>query len=238
MATWIRQPALTAALALASAIAVAGLSPQTEFMQAQRANKAAMREYTWKSRTELRLKGETKNVALELVRYDIDGRLQKTKIGGEAAERREGLSLPPGPATMIRDRIAAKKKGDFEDLLHELAALAASYADLSPDRLQDFAARATMSQGEGAMTGTARIHGRDVVTPADAMDVWIDPRSFMTRRTEITTTLDGGPVDVLTDFRSLDNGLTYPARSVLRYPEKSLELVVETFEYVHTGSVR
>jgi hypothetical protein len=236
MATWLRQPALTATLALASAIAVAALSPQTDFMQAQRANQAAMREYTWKSRTELTLKGETKRVTLELVRYDIDGRLQKTRIGGEAAERKEGLALPPGPAAIIRNRIVAKRTGDFEDLLHELAALAASYASLSPDRLQDFAARATMSQGEGPMLGTIRIHGRDVLTPADAMNVWIDPRGSTTRRTEIATTLDGKPVDVVIDFRTLDNGLTYPARRVLRYPEKSLELVVETFEYQHTGT--
>jgi hypothetical protein len=38
------------------------------------------------------------------------------------------------------------------------------------------------------------------------------------------------------DYRSLDNGLTYQARAVLRYPEKEVELTVESFEYRHVGT--
>ena len=55
-----------------------------QFAQAQKDNSTALKQYTWKSRTELKLKGESTNVKLEQVRYDIDGKLQKTDIGAPA----------------------------------------------------------------------------------------------------------------------------------------------------------
>lgn len=38
-----------------------------KFMQAQKANTVALHQHTWKSRTQLDLKGETKKVKLEQV---------------------------------------------------------------------------------------------------------------------------------------------------------------------------
>ena len=52
------------------------------FADSQKANAAALRQYSWKSRTELKLKGESKNVKIEQVRYDLNGKLQKTPAGG------------------------------------------------------------------------------------------------------------------------------------------------------------
>jgi hypothetical protein len=87
MAGSISYRAVLSVSALMCAIAVAGMSAQQrEFSQAQRANADALRDYTWKSRTELRLKGEPRNVRLEQVRYDLDGRLQKAQIGGGPGE--------------------------------------------------------------------------------------------------------------------------------------------------------
>ena len=40
-----------------------------KFAQAQQENKEALKQYTWKSRTEVEMKGESKNVTLEQVRY-------------------------------------------------------------------------------------------------------------------------------------------------------------------------
>jgi hypothetical protein len=239
MASWNRQAATTAVLAIVSAIALAGSgSPQTEFIRAQQANKAALREYTWKRRTELKLKGETRNVTLELVRYDIDGRLQKTPIGGSADDRDAKPSAPLGRGGLLQHRIVAKKKGQFEELMRDLAALAGSYAELTPSQLQAFGRGATISPGDAPLTGTVRLHGRNVVASPDDMSVWIDPKTFATRRVEIETTLESKPVDLTSDYRTLDNGLTYQARTVLRYLDKELELVVESFEYQHVGTSR
>ena len=52
------------------------------FAEPQQQNKEALLAYTWQSRTEIKLKGESKNVKVEQVRYDLDGSLQKTAIAG------------------------------------------------------------------------------------------------------------------------------------------------------------
>ena len=238
MASRTTQLALTAALTCASVLTLAGASPQGEFAQAQRANQSALREYAWKSRTELKLDGESKATTLDLVRHDIDGRLQKTRIGGSADEQVAKPTAPLGRGGLIQNRIVARKKGQFEELVRGLGALAGSYAELPHDRLEAFTKDAAMSQGEGALTGTIRIHGRNVLSTGDAMTVWIDPRTFMIRRVEIATALKGKPVDVASDYRTLDNGVTYQARSLVRYPDKELELMVETFDYEHVGPAR
>jgi hypothetical protein len=67
------------------------------------------------------------------------------------------------------------------------------------------------------------------------MSIWIDPTSYMMRRVEIVTSHEKKPVNLVSEYRTLDNGLTYQARSVLRYPEKQVELTVENFEYQHVG---
>jgi hypothetical protein len=223
------------AATLAGVALVTGVSAQhLEFLQAQKANARALREYTWKSRTELALKGETMRVLLEQVRFDIDGQLQKTPIGGSpdgpdptAARGRAG-----GP---VRQRVVARKRSEFKDLLDELAALAGSYAHLSQDRLDAFARRAVVSAGAGIETGSLRLQGSDVVVPGDAMTVWVDPATFNMRRVTIATMFEMKPVELVADYRSLGNGVTYQARTALRYPDRQIEITVETFEYVQAG---
>ncbi len=60
-----------------------------EFAEAQKQNSGALKQYTWKSRTEIKMKGESKNVKVEQVRYDIDGKRQKTEIGGSPEPQSE-----------------------------------------------------------------------------------------------------------------------------------------------------
>ena len=197
-----------------------------EFVKAQHANKAALREYTWKSRTELRRDGEVKNVVLEQVRYDFDGLLQKTRIGGESSAP-AGRGRRGGP---VRNAIVAKKTEAFKDMMQDLAGLVASYANLPADKLQTFARQAGVSK-DGAEHGTIRIAGRGVLQADDALIVWVDPRNYVVRRVEITTSYETHPVFAVADYRTLENGPTYQARSVLRYPHEEIELTTETFDY-------
>jgi hypothetical protein len=236
MTSWIQRSVFAASLALSPAVALVGAAePNAEFVRAQQANKTALREYTWKSRTELKLKGESKNVTLEQVRYDFDGNLQKTRIGGSPAEEGPARGRLGGP---LRQAIVAHKKEAFKDLMEGLAALAGSYANLPQRSLQMFAGQATFSKGVGAEQGTIRAHGRNVLAPDDSMAIWVDPTSYMMRRVEIATALDTKPVHLAADYRSLDNGLTYQARAGLRYPSKEVELTVEAFEYQYVGTPR
>src|SRR5688572_16436158 len=127
MVETIRNRTSATVLLVGIALATAAAGQQQEFAAAQRANHAALRQYSWKSRTELKLVGEVKQVRLEDVRYDLNGELQKTVIGGGPATD-DGHPGGGGPGGRIKARIVARKKAAFKDMLAELAELAESYA--------------------------------------------------------------------------------------------------------------
>jgi len=204
-----------------------------QFAQAQKENSAALKQYTWKSRTELKLKGESKNVKLEQVRYDIDGKLQKTNIDApatEQAEQQKGRRGRRGQGR-VKDKIVEKKKGEFAELMQGLGQLASSYAHMSPEAMQKFAQNAGIGQGEGPLQGTVQIRSGDVLQPGDAVSVWVDPTSYLMRQVEIQSAYDGKPVTVLVEFQRAADGPSYPARSTLSYPDKEIDLIVENNEY-------
>jgi hypothetical protein len=205
--------------------------PPTEFMRAQQANAAALREYTWKSRTELSLKGEVKFVTLEQVRHDLDGRRQKTRIGGSpdpSEERFDPLAPRVGP---VRRIVAAKKKEEFKDLMRDLAALAESYAHPPLETLHVFARQAARTKTFEA--GLVRVQSRNLIVTGDSMIVWIDPATGLIRRAQIDTLRDGERVEMAVDYRSLANGLTYQARALMRYPSRQMSLTVDTYDHQH-----
>ena len=204
-----------------------------QFAQAQKENSAALKQYTWKSRTELKLKGESKNVKLEQVRYDIDGKLQKTPIGEPATEQAEQQKGRRGRRGRggVKDKIVEKKKGEFAELMQGLGQLAGSYAHMSPEAVQKFAQNAGIGQGEGPLQGTVQIQSGDVLQAGDVMSVWVEPASYLMRQVEIQSVYDGKPVTVLVEFQRVADGPSYPARSTLTYPEKEVELTVENYDY-------
>src|SRR5690349_3913619 len=117
-----------ALVALCSAIVLAQDKVQPSFAESQKANAQALRQYSWKSRTEIKVKGESKNVKLEQVRYDANGSLQKTPIGAPAAA---AAPAPSGRGGRGGGRVKAKvienKKEEFGELMKGLGQLVASY---------------------------------------------------------------------------------------------------------------
>src|ERR1044071_5203553 len=92
-----------------------------KFAQAQQENARQLRQYTWKSRTEVRKGGETKSTQLNLVRYDLDGSVQQTYISGTSQQI---------PTHGLRGLIAKKKKEEFVEMLDGLKAVAKSYGSI------------------------------------------------------------------------------------------------------------
>jgi hypothetical protein len=217
-------------IALGSALVLAQGPPS--FAESQKANAQALRQYTWKSRTEIKLKGESKNVKLEQVRYDVDGKLQKTPLGGPPPAAPAAQPQQGGRGGRLKKKVIENKKEEFGEMMQGLGQLVASYGQLPPDKLQAFAANATKGRGEGAMQGTAQIQGLDVLQQGDSMTIWIDPASQMMRRVEIKTIYEKKPATLVADYRSVPNGPTYMARAVLTYPEKNVELTVDNTDYV------
>jgi len=164
-----------------------------KFAQAQQQNKEALKQYTWKSRTELKMKGESKNVTLEQVRYDLDGKLQKTPLtgGAEQQAQEKGGGRRGRRGGRLKGKIVEKKKAEFAQMMKELGELVASYAHLPPEKMQAFLKGAMVTPGEGDNAGTLRIQGGDVLREGDAMTIWINPQTSMITE---TTGRRGSPV--------------------------------------------
>jgi hypothetical protein len=209
---------------LLTAIAISAQVDQ-QFAQAQQHNALALRKYEWKSRTEVQKDGETKKVQVTLMRYGSDGQVQKTVISSTPE--------PDIPKFGLRRAVAKKKIGDFRETLAELEALARSYSELPPDRMQRFMATSTVTPELTAQHKLVRIAGSDVLQPRDSMTVFIDANSRKQRRVEIQTWHDQKPVRIVSEFQELpQGGPTYMARSTVSYDGTSIGIVTENFDYV------
>jgi len=211
----------TAVLLLATAALPFQMDQQ--FAQAQQQNAMALRQYAWKSRTEIQKGGETKNVQLAYMRYDLNGSVQKTPVS----------STPQAqlPTRGIRGLIAQKKKENFMETMDGLGALARSYADLPPSAMQRFIASAMMAPEMSQQQKLFRIAGNNVLQPGDSMTIWVDAVTRKQRRVEIHTSLDRKPVTIVSEFQDLPAGPTYLARSIINYPSEELRVITENFEY-------
>lgn len=218
-----RAVALVAPFVLLTAVAISAQIDQ-QFAQAQQNNALALKKYQWKSRTEIQKDGETKKVQLALMRYDADGNVQKTVISSTPE--------PDLPKFGLRKAVAKKKMGEFKDTLAALEALARSYSELPPDRLQRFMSSSTITPELTAQQKLVRIAGRDVLQAGDSMTVFLDAVSRKQRRIEIQTSLDQKPVRIVSEFQDLpQGGPTYMSRSRVSYDGNSIGMIAENFDY-------
>jgi hypothetical protein len=194
------------------------------FMQAQRENTLALRTYEWKSRTEIRRDGETKSAQLFLMRYGMDGNLQKTPIGGTPAAEQPRLPLK---------RIVVKKKTkELQELVAALGELAHAYANLPSDRMQALMSSAVVITPLDGPGDAVQVQAKAVLEQGDVMTLWIDSETQQQRKVEIRTSLDEQPVTIVSEFRGLPEGPTYAARVVVDCPSERLQLITDAFDFV------
>ena len=219
--SWRQGVGLALAFTLLACVA-ASARQDRQFAQAQQENAKRLRQYSWKSRTEVRKGGETKSTQLHLVRYDADGNVQQTLVSSTS---------PQIPTRGLRGFIAKKKKENFVEQLDGLKAVAKSYGSLPPERMQRFMAGAAVTPEMQGRWSLVRLQGRDVLQPGDSMTVWLDAATRRQRRVEVQTTFEGKPVRIVSEFKDLDEGPTYLARTAVDYPSGELSVVTENFDH-------
>jgi len=196
---------------------------ERQMARGQQENQTLLMKYEWKSRLEILKDNETKKVQLALMRYDVNGQAQKTILSSTPE--------PNLPKFGLRKAVAQKKVADFRETLEALSALARSYSEIPPDRMQRFLNNASVSPELTASARLVRIEGRDILQPGDAMTIFLDAVSRKQRRIEIQTTLDQKPVRIISEFRDLPQGPTYLARSQVSYSGNSIIIITENFDY-------
>jgi hypothetical protein len=202
-----------------------------KFAAAQKDNALQLRKYTWKQRMELQLKGETKKVLLNQVRYDADGKQQKTPMN--TGEEQQPAAQPPAGRRggRLKAKVIEHKKEEFKEMMEGLAALVTSYTHIPPDKLKAALSQAKVTPGEGEMQGAAGVQLASIVQSGDSLTLWIDTATLLFRRIEIRSSYEGKPVTVTANYSTLSGGPSYMAKAVLQYPAKELLLRIDDFEY-------
>ena len=184
--------------------------------KARQENAVKTRDYSWTQRTEVKLKGETKSLKTEIVRYTVDGELQKTPIDETSAKKPKG----------VRGKVAKKKAGEMKGWMADLGEVLKAYSLPTAGNLLDFLNKAAVSpDGDGK-----KLDATDVVQAGDRMSVWINANHKMVK-TEVSTQHDGSDVKLETDHSTTPDGLDYTARTVIVVPDKGVEMTVENFSY-------
>lgn len=213
------------ALMLSSWTMVHGQQDQ-KLAQVMKQNSLALRQYTWKSQTQIRKEGELKSTRVFMNRYAPDGTVVQLQIEETSAKL---------PKFGIRGMVAKKKKEEAMQLVEALQRFARSYGELPPAKMQEFMTRATVTLETRAPQPLLRLEAANVLQPGDEMVVWLDANTRRQRRIEINSSFDAKPVRIVTEFKDIVNGPTYMARSVLDYPHEELTLTIENFEYEHVA---
>ena len=195
-----------------------------KFAQAQKQNAQALRQYSWKSRSQVRKDGDIKSTKLFLTRYAADGTQVQVLLEEDSAKL---------PKFGLRGMIAKKKKEEAAQLIEALQKLAKSYGELPPAKMQEFMGRATAILETNTPQPLLRLEANDVLQPNDSMTVWVDANTRRQRRIEINSSYDAKPVRIVSEFKDLPGGPTYMARSVVDYPGEELTLTVENFDHQH-----
>jgi len=210
----------TLALGLIMATTVTAQTDMTDIVskvsRARQENAQRTRDYSWTQRTEVKVKGEVKSLKTEIVRYTVNGELQKTSIDETSAKKPKG----------VRGKVAKKKIAGMKDWMAELGVLLKAYSLPTSGNLLDFLNKASVSpDGAGR-----RLDATDVVQAGDRMSVWIGADHKMVK-TEVTTQHDGSDVKLMTDHETTPDGLDYVARTTIVVPDKGVEMMVENFSY-------
>lgn len=221
----MKRVALACALTLIGAVAFAQSSDMKAMAQqfgvSVKQNAAALRMYTWKMRIEVTLKGDTKPAKLFQMRFDTDGKIEKTALTPDAPqEEQRGL----------KGRIIAKKTAEMKDYIEDLAELSKGYLTPAPALLQAFFARVMTTPAPG---GWVQLYANDVIASGDKLVYEIDPKTQAINRVLFSATLEGDPVDGTVEIATVPGGgPNYSARTTVNAPGKQLTAKIENFEYV------
>ncbi len=180
----------------------------SELAQRQADNSQALRQYSWTMRAEVKANGQ-ESVGLYKMRYDLDGRLQRTPIGG------------------------GQQEGQVTEEILALARAALAYAQPRPNIFQAFMNNAQIWEGRGGGAGTIRIEGSGMMVADDSVTITVV--NGQARRMEVRSSLQEQPISVTAEYQAIPDGPTYVARLMVSQPSAGMELKIENFDYIGTA---
>jgi hypothetical protein len=213
---------LPAAL-LAQAPALGGL----EIGEKLRQNSESLKRYSYKRRTEVRIKDQSRGTRVDLIRY-IDGKRETVPL--ETPPRAEHAGRGG-----LRGKIVAKKKEEMKEDVERLTAFLQRYSPGS-DSMRALVEKASITRTGSGPDSDIKVVARGLVTPSDSFTLVWSIANHRPVKIEIQSELDNKPAKIEIDYSTLPNGPFFPAHTGITAPEKKIVVNIDTFDYALSGA--
>jgi hypothetical protein len=186
------------------------------------ANTEKLKNFTFKQKVEVYLKGELKKTSVSQVHYDSSG--QRVAVPLESAPA-EASQSHHGP---VARKVAEEKKDEMKDYVDRLMGLTSQYLPPTADRIQATVSRAQFSQ---PVPGEAQVKLPDYLKDGDSMTMTLEAAEKRITQVEVKSSLDSDPVSIVVNFSALPDGTNYPATTTVKSEAKQVELRISTYDY-------
>ncbi len=186
---------------------------------ASKANHAAMMKYTWRIKTDLSAEGESKATVLTEMRYNTEGELESTNIGGEShVQKKRGL----------RGRMQQSKMEDFAEYLGQVLDQSFKYIFLSKGTLVDIFDRGEIKHADDSID----ISARNIFVKADSLFLSVDPDTRLTKTLSFSTTLGEDTIKGVVKMKMIEDGPNRPIRLEIEIPGQAVKITSETYDWI------
>ena len=186
---------------------------------AQKANQAALVKWSWKVKANLSKDGKVMATNLTQVRFNADGKLDATSIGGESfVEKKPGF----------RGRRQEKELEDFSKYLEGVLNQSFKYIFMSKGTLVDVFDRATITQSASSIDVAAA----GVFVKGDKLSMAVDPTTKLTQKLNFTTTLEQDTITGAVTFAKMENGPNKATKWEIEVPTQAIKIASETYDWL------
>jgi hypothetical protein len=186
---------------------------------AQKANQAAITQYSWEVKTSLAKDGEEMATSINEMRFNTEGKLESTNVGGEShVEKKRGF----------RGRRQKAKMEDMGEYLQKVMDLSSKYIFMSKGTLVDVFDRATIKQGEKSIDITAG----NLFVDGDKLFMSVDPTTKLAHQLTFSTKLDEDAINGVVKMDQMEDGPNKPAHVEIEVPSQAIKLTSETYNWI------
>ena len=217
--------AVSGSLSIASAQGANTTQRIGEIKQALAQNQQALSHYTWQQQETVSVNGEVKKQTLYSVQIGPNGKPVRTAVS-------QGVSDSSGRKFGIKHRITE----NYEDYAKEVAALAQSYMQPNPGRLQSLYSQGNVVLKGGGLTGIVQFVIHDYVKPGDQVGLTFNRLRKAIVGLTVGTYLSS-PSDVVTitaQFDQLSDGTNHVSSATINGQSKNLTITETNTNFQRT----
>jgi hypothetical protein len=233
------QPLVAAAFGVAL-LAGSSAWPQNHLMQQRvaeigqtaAANMRALAQYTWQEQQTISVRGRTKKQTLFQVRLGPDGKPQKAEI----SPQQQAPKAPPivgGWQRRVAEKAVQKRAAEIGDYAKQIAALAQSYSQPDPQKLQELFRQGNISLTPAGAANEVRLVILSYLKQGDTVTIVFNRGQKALQLIEVASYLDdpGDAVTISAKFARLPGGPDHVDSIVVKGARKHLTVTVQNSNY-------